>query len=565
MVLARVEYQHTPQVERLNRWAWLAVLLSFPVFLPLLAILFLAVQASGWTSGDASGAAWSHLATTVLPGMAWQTLVLALGVAAIALVAGTVMAWLVTFHAFPGRSIMKWSAILPLAVPGYITAFAYVDYFTYAGPLQTALRGVMGWSSPAENWFPDIRSLAGAVFVMGFALYPYVYMSARAAFLRQPMAQLDVARTLGRSSWQAFVQITLPQARPALAVGASLVIMEVVNDIGAVQFFGVNTLTLGIYSTWLGQGNLGAAAQLAFVLMLGIGALIGFEQVMRNRDGLSRGARVHSPIQRQKLHGLGAAAAWVAMFLPIAFGFLVPVLLLLHYGWRRFDGLLDINVARAATNSVVLALFACLGTLLIALVFAHANRSGQNTRVRQLTRFASFGYALPGTVLGIGILVPFGFLDQKINLITMALFGTMPGLVLSGSIAALVFAHVTRFLVIATGTVDARMEKISPHLDHVARTLGRGPWQVFRTIHLPLLRPAVITATLLVFVDALKELPATLLLRPFDFDTLATHVFTMASLGQLEDAALPALAIAVAGLVPVFILSRNLRDPAGGR
>jgi len=232
MVFARAEHQHTPQVERLNRWAWLALLLSLPLFLPVLAILFLAAQASGWAGGDA----WLHLVTTVLPGMAWQTLVLALGVAAIALVAGTVMAWLVTFHAFPGRSIMKWSAILPLAVPGYITAFAYVDYFTYAGPFQTALRGATGWSSPAENWFPDIRSLAGAVFVMGFALYPYVYLSARAAFLRQPMAQLDVARTLGRSSWQAFVQVTLPQARPALAVGASLVIMEVVNDIGAVQF-----------------------------------------------------------------------------------------------------------------------------------------------------------------------------------------------------------------------------------------------------------------------------------------------------------------------------------------
>lgn len=537
-------------------WFWPALLLSLPLFLPLAAIIFLAATADG--------NAWPHLLGSVLPGMALQTLLLCLGVTAITVVTGSVMAWLVTFYIFPGRNITKWSAILPLAVPGYITAFAYVDYFSYAGPFQTAVRGMMGWTTPAESWLPDIRSLGGAIFVIAFSLYPYVYMSARAAFLRQPMSQLDVARTLGRSPWRAFLQITLPQARPAIAVGASLVIMEVVNDIGAVQFFGVNTLTLGIYSTWLGQGNLGGAAQLAFVLLLGIAALIGFEQVMRNRDGLSRGLRVHSPIQRIRLTGGAGLAALLAMVVPIFFGFIVPVLLLIHYGWRRLDELPSLHFFAAVKNSLLLAFLACIGTLLVALVFAHANRSGGNTLLKRITRFASFGYALPGTVLGIGIIVPFGLIDNKLNAFTQSAFGYMPGLVLSGSLVALLFAYVTRFLVISTGTIDAGMLKISPHLDQVARTLGRGPFRVFREIHLPLLRPAVITATLLVFVDALKELPATLLLRPFDFDTLATHVFTMASLGQLEEAALPALSIALAGLIPVFILSRSLRDPAQG-
>lgn len=537
-------------------WFWPALLLSLPLFLPLAAIIFLAVTADG--------NAWPHLLGSVLPDMALQTLLLCLGVTAVTLITGTVMAWLVTFYIFPGRNITKWSAILPLAVPGYITAFAYVDYFSYAGPFQTAVRGLMGWKTPAESWLPDIRSLGGAIFVIAFSLYPYVYMSARAAFLRQPMSQLDVARTLGRSPWRAFLQITLPQARPALAVGASLVIMEVVNDIGAVQFFGVNTLTLGIYSTWLGQGNLGGAAQLAFVLLLGIAALIGFEQVMRNRDGLSRGSRVHSPIQRIRLTGGAALAALAAMAVPIFFGFVVPVLLLLHYGWRRLDELPSLQFLAAIKNSLLLALLACIGTLLVALVFAHANRSCGSALLKRITRFASFGYALPGTVLGIGIIVPFGLIDNTLNAFTKSTFDYMPGLVLSGSLAALLFAYVTRFLVISTGTIDAGMQKISPHLDQVARTLGRGPFRVFREIHLPLLRPALITATLLVFVDALKELPATLLLRPFDFDTLATHVFTMASLGQLEEAALPALSIALAGLIPVFILSRSLRDPAQG-
>ena len=533
-----------------------AVLLSLPLFLPLVAILFLALTA------DSN--AWPDLLGSVLPGMVQQTVLLAAGVTLVTLVTGTVMAWLVTFYNFPGRNLMKWSAILPLAVPGYITAFAYVDYFSFAGPFQTAVRRMMGWQSPAESWIPEIRSLGGAIFVIAFSLYPYVYMSARAAFLKQPMSQLDVARTLGRSPWRAFLQITLPQARPALAVGASLVIMEVMNDIGAVQFFGINTLTYGIYSTWLGQGNLGAAAQLAFVLLLAVAGLIGFEHLMRQRDTLSRGARAHSPIQRIRLRGTGAALAFAALFVPILLGFGIPVWLLLHYGWRRFADLPSPAFFSAMGNSLLLAALACAGTVLLALLFGHATRNHENPWLSRLTRFASFGYALPGTVLAIGILIPFAFLDTQINAVAKALFGTMPGLILSGSLVALVFAYVTRFLVIATGTVDAGFLKISPHLDQVARTLGRKPFAVFHEIHLPLLRPSLVTATLLVFVDALKELPATLLLRPFDFDTLATFVFTSASLGQLEEAALPALSIACAGLIPVFILSRNLRDPAQG-
>lgn len=529
-----------------------ALILSLPLFLPLAAIIVLAATADG------SG--WPALLSTVLPSMLMQTLLLAAGVAALTLVVGAVMAWLVTFYSFPGRNLMKWSAILPLAVPGYITAFAYVDYFSYSGPFQTEVRQLMGWQTPAESWIPEIRSLGGAIFVLAFSLYPYVYMSARAAFMRQPMSQLDVARTLGRTPWQAFLQIVLPQARPAFAVGASLVVMEVMNDIGAVQFFGVNTLTYGIYSTWLGQGDFGTAVQLAFVLLAGIAILIGFEQVMRSRDTLSRGGRTHSPIQRRKLKGLRAIAAFLALFIPIAFGFLVPLFLLLHYGWRRFADLPNTAFFSAMANSLLLAVLACAGTLLLALLFGHATRNSESPLLSRITRFASFGYALPGTVLAIGIIVPFGFLDARINDATKALFDVMPGLILSGSMVALVFAYVTRFLVIATGTVNAGFEKISPHLDQVARTLGRRPFAVFREIHLPLLRPSLVTAMLLVFVDALKELPATLLLRPFDFDTLATYVFTSASLGQLEEAALPALSIAAAGLIPVFILSRNLRD-----
>lgn len=530
-----------------------AVILALPLALPILTIIALAFTA------DASD--WPKLLSGVLPTMTLDTVLYCAGVSAGTLVVGTSLAFLITMFRFPGRNVLKWLAILPLAVPGYITAFAYVDTFSYAGSFQVMLRQTFGWTQPGDYHFPEIRSLGGAIFVMTAALYPYVYMSARAAFLKQSLSQLDAARTLGRSPWRAFVEITLPQTRPALAVGVSLVVMECLNDIGAVGFFGVNTLTYGIYTLWLGQGNLGAAAQLALVLLTAVIALILFEQMMRQRDELSRAAKGSAMLERRKLTGWQGLAAVLVTVAPIFAGFALPVLLLVGYAQHHWDSGLSANFLQAASNSVVLALLACLGTLTLALVFGYANRRSQSPVLASATGFAGLGYALPGTVLGIGVLVPLAHIDRLINAVSVAVFNWQPGLILSGSIAALVFAYVARFLAIALGSVEAGLLKVSPSLDEAARSLGRKPFTAFRDIHLPLLRPSLLTAALLVFVDAMKELPATLMLRPFDFDTLATHVFSLASLGQIEDSAVPALTIIAVGLLPVAILTRNVRDP----
>jgi iron(III) transport system permease protein len=529
-----------------------AVALSLPLFLPLAALAYLAL-----TRGSD---AWPHLIDTVLPNMLVQTTELVAGVSLVALVIGAVLAGLVTFTDFPGRSLLAWAALLPLAIPGYIVAFADVDFLSYAGALQEGLRQILGWTKPADSFVPDIRSMGGGILVFGLSLYPYVYMTARAAFLKQSSTQIDVARTLGRSPLIAFLQVALPQARPALAVGTALVAMEVLNDIGAVQFFGINSLTLGIFSTWLGQGDIGSAAQMSIVLLAAVALLIWLEQRMRSLDQATAERGQDYAPRRIALPGWRAWAATALVATPVALGFVLPAAILAAYGHGRVAEFLTSDNLAAALHSLQLAGLACVITLLVALFFGYVMRGNGSRALRRLIHFSCLGYGVPGTVLGLGILVSFGAMDRLINWVTWASIGWKPGLLLSGSIAAVSFAYVARFLIVAQGNVQQGFLRISPHLDHAARTLGRSHAQVFRDVHVPLLRPALVAAGLLIFVDALKELPATLLLRPFNFDTLATRVFTLASLGQLEAAALPALAITATGLVPVYLLSRALRD-----
>jgi iron(III) transport system permease protein len=464
---------------------------------------------------------------------------------------------------FPGRSFLKWMLLLPLAMPGYIISFLYVDALTFAGPVQTYLRQIFGWSSPTDYWFPDIRSVGGAVVVLSFALYPYVYMAGWAAFVRQPMNQWHVARTLGRKPLRAFLDVCLPPARPALLIGAFLVITECLNDIGAATFFGLRTLTIAVYSTWLDDGNLAGAAQLALMLLTGLGVVLFVENMLRRSAALARSAHATPTAQPQILTGASRWLATFALVLPVLAGFVAPVALLLAHGAHRFDEVFTVDFLNALKNSVFLALLASAATVLIALALTFANRASPSTTRSALTKVASLGYALPGTVLGLGILVPFGQLDQLINVGSEYYLNWRIGLVVSGGVFAVLFAYVTRFLIIAVGNIEDGMTKIPVNIDHVARTLGRSSLQNFFAIHLPLLRPSLIAATLLVFVDAMKELPATLILRPFDFETLSTRVFTLSSLGQFESAALPALAIVLAGVLPVIILARALRD--GGR
>ena len=533
---------------------WLGLgagLIAFLVALPILTIVLL--------SFTSSGNIWPHLLGTVLPGYVWRTLGLLAGVGALTFIIGTATAWLVSLHDFPLRRILQWACLMPLAMPTYIVSYAYVDFLNYAGSLQTWLRGAMGWTRPEDYVFPEIRSLPGAVVVLALVLYPYVFMTAQASFLRQPMSQLDVARTLGKSPWGAFLSVALPQARPAIVVGVSLALMECLNDIAAVGFFGVNTLTLGIYTTWLGEGNLGGAAQLAVALLIFVFALLWIERHARKQQSYMPGSRHALAPRRTPLAGWRGVLAMLACFLPVFLGFILPVLILLRFASRHLEDMLSASYFDAMWHSLVLSLVASLVVVALGLILAYAHRSQRGRRSNIFLRLAGVGYALPGTVLGIGVLIPLAYFDNSVDAFMRGTFGVSTGLLLSGTITAIIFAYAIRFMAISFGSLESGLEKVTPNLTFAARTLGRTPLRTVLEIHLPILRPALVTATLLVFVDCMKELPATLILRPFDFETLATLVFLLASLGQLEESAAPALTIVAAGLIPIILLTRNLR------
>lgn len=530
-----------------------AIVLTLVLALPILTIVYLAATPTENI--------WPHLIATVLPRYIWQTLLLMAGVGALTFVIGTGVAWLVTMYRFPMRRMFQWASLVPLAAPGYIVAYTYVDFLSYAGPVQTALRGLMGWTSPGDYWFPEIRSLPGAIFVMSMVLYPYVFLTARASFIRQPATQLEVARTLGQTEWGAFVTVALPLARPAIVVGISLALMECLNDIGAAGFFGVRTLTLGIYTTWLAQGNLGGAAQIAAVMLVFVFALVWTERAARKRQAFVMPSQRTRTAARIRLAGWRGWLAFAACLAPIILGFVIPGLVLLNFALRRLDNLFTAAYFQAAWHSLLLAVTAALIAVVLALLLAYANRLAGGGVTRKVTRLSSIGYAIPGTVLGIGVLIPLAALDNAFDNFMRDTFGISTGLLLSGSIAAVTFAFVVRFLAVSFGTIESGLEKVTPNVAAAARTLGRGPLAAFFEVHLPLLRPALAAAALLVFVDCMKELPATLILRPFNFETLATTVFMLASLDQLEESALPALTIVAVGLLPVIFLARTLRDP----
>ena len=540
-----------PLSERLLSAA--ALVTGLALGLPVLTIIVLALMPTENI--------WPHLIATVLPGYVMRTLALMVGVGLITFAVGTAVAWLVTMCRFPLRPLFVWASLLPLAMPGYIVAFAYVDFLSYAGPLQTWLRGVFGWTRPSDYWFPEIRSLGGAIFVLSMVLYPYVFLTARASFIRQPATQLEVARALGRTPWGAFRNVALPLARPGIAVGVSLALMECLNDIGAAGFFGVNTLTLGVYSTWITNGNLGGAAQISAVMLLFIFVLVWVERTARRRQSFVLPSQRPRQPDRIRLNGWQRVLAVIVCATPIVIGFIIPALVLLAFAASRLDQALSIPYLRAVYHSLMLAGLAAAIAVALGLVLGYANRTMRSRFTGNVIRITSMGYAIPGTVLGIGVLIPLAGFDNAVDGFMRETFGISTGLLLSGSIAAVVFAYVVRFLAISFGTLESGLQKVTPNVAAAARTLGRGPVSAFFEVHLPLLRPALVAAGLLVFVDCMKELPATLILRPFDFETLATSVFVLASMGELEESALPALTIVAAGLLPVILLSRTFQEP----
>jgi iron(III) transport system permease protein len=532
-------------------WTLGAAIAALIVAIPVVSVVVMALM-----PGDPT--IWPHLAQTVLPTYVINTLFLMTGVGTGTFLIGTATAWLVTMYRFPGRGLFEWALLVPLAVPAFIIAFTYTELLEYAGPVQGALRALFGWSTPRDYWFPEIRSLGGAVAMMTLVLYPYVYLLARSAFLEQSLCTLEVSRTLGCTPWAGFRRVALPLARPSLAVGLALVLMETLNDYGTVKLFGVQTLTNGMYNVWLIMGNRAGGAQVACVLLAFIVGLIVIERRARAKKAYQNSGTRMRPVDGTPLRGARAVLASLACALPVLLGFVVPASVLARNAILRFSDSWTPEFARYATNSLGLSLTAALVALSIGLFMAYASRLGKGATLKWLTRLASLGYAVPGTVLAIGILAPFGAFDNALDAMSRATFGVGTGLLFSGTLFALVFAYVVRFLALSFGTVDAGLGRVRPTVDMAARTLGCGPGKVLLRVHLPVIKGSLLTAVLLVFVDCMKELPATLLLRPFNFETLATHVFQFASSEQIEQAGLGAMAIVAAGLLPVILLSRSI-------
>lgn len=523
----------------------LALLLALPVLVVLGSVLVPASEV------------WRHLASSVLPDYVANSLLLMLGVGTGTLLIGVGTAWLTTLCRFPGRRLFEWALLLPMAMPAYIIAYTYTGLLDYAGPVQTLLRDWTGWGY-GDYWFPAIRSLPGAVLMLSLVLYPYVYLLARAAFLSQSVAVLEVGRTLGNGPWGTFWRVALPLARPAIVAGVTLALMETLADYGTVQYFGVATFTTGIFRVWLGQGEPAAAAQLAALLLVFVLTLILVERGSRRQARYHHTAQRHQPIRRYHLHGWGAFGALFVCLLPLLFGFLVPAGQLAVWSWTRAETGFDARFLSLTLNSLSLAGGAALLALAVALLLAYARRLVPTSLVRSSVRLAGMGYAVPGAVIAIGVMLPFAWLDNALDAWMRATFGISTGLLLSGTLFALLFAYLARFLSVSLQTVESGLTRIRPAMDEAARSLGLRPAQVLWRVHVPLLRGSLLTALLLVFVDVIKELPATLALRPFNFDTLAVRAYELASDERLADAGPTALTIVLAGLVPVVLLSRSI-------
>ena len=534
---------------RADRWSLLVVGVALALALPVLTVFVTALQPAG--------PVWRHLADTVLADYVWNSVSLMLGVGAGALLIGVPAAWLTSIHEFPGRRWFEWALLLPMAIPAYIIAYTYTGLLDFAGPLQTALREWFHWTR-RDYWFPEIRSLPGAVAMLALVLYPYVYLLARAAFLDQSVAVLEVSRSLGAGPWRRFFAVALPMARPALIAGVSLAQMEALADYGTVQYFGVGAFTTGIFRVWHGMGDSAAAAQLAALLLLFVFALLVFERLSRRRARFHpAGNRRHRPA-RVALRGKKRWLAAAACLMPLSFGFLIPAGQLAVWAARTAPQVLDGRFLQLLANSLLLALGAALLILLLALVLGY----GRRLRPWPLTRLAvwgaGLGYAVPGTVIAIGVMLPFAAVDRGLDGWARQWFGVSTGLLLSGTLTALLFAYCARFLPVALHGVEAGLARVRPSMDDAARSLGAGPRAVLWRVHVPMLRGSLLTAVLLVFVDVLKELPATLILRPFNFNTLAVRAYELASDERLADSASFALAIVLAGIGPVVLLSRAI-------
>ncbi|RYC10298.1 ABC transporter permease [Ciceribacter ferrooxidans] len=530
-----------------------AIVAAVVVAMPIVAIFVIGLA----ESGD-----WQHMLTNVVPRATGRTLALLVATGVFTGLFGIGTAWLVASCDFPLRRLLSSALVLPLAIPSYLAAYAFGEFLDFTGPVQSAYRALFGFQSARDYSFPDIRSLGGAVLVMSAVLYPYVYLACRSMFVMQGRAAADVARTLGAGPLRVFTRVQIPMARPAIIVGLTLVMMETLNDIGAVEYLGVNTLTFSIYDTWLNRGSLSGAAQIACVMLVFVVGLLVVERRARRlqRFSSNKTTAVVPDAVRLKLTGARRWAATVFCSIPVLVGFVTPVAVLSSFALHRLDDFADTRLLKAFGHSILVSSSAAVATILLAFMLAYAARTERTRLTAGASRLASLGYGVPGTILGMGVLIPLAAIDNAVDGALRSAFGVSTGLLLSGTGFAIVYAATVRFLTMAEGTIDAGFHKLSPHLDMAARALGRTRFQTLKEVLLPNMRPAVLTAALLVFIETMKELSATILLRPFNFNTLATLVYEDASRAKVQDASVAAVIIIVAGLIPVVLVSRSLEN-----
>ena len=533
-----------------KRWLISAVLTTAIVALPVLSVIFLALFPDENI--------WPHLIETTLPRYLTTTIKLMIGVGALTLLIGLATAWAVTMCEFPGRKFFEWALLLPFAVPAYVIAYVYTSLLDYAGPVQRGLREWFGWQNASDYWFPEIRSLEGAILMIGLVLYPYVYLLGRAAFLEQSPSLFAVSRSLGHSALSTFFRVVLPIARPAIAVGLSLVLMETLNDFGTVDFFAVQTLTRGLFDTWMNLGNLGGAAQIATTMLIFVVILVTLERYSRRRQQQYAARDNRDPIHRFTMSFPRQMICVVVCAVPLIFGFIIPGATLGYYAWEYFDVSWNPDFIQNTFNSLFLSSAAALTTLIIGVTLAYSRRLHNTRGMQILMRLSSLGYAMPGAVLAVGVIVPLAGFDNWLDSLMRDYLGVSTGLLLSGTAFALIFAYTVRFLAVSAGSVESALQKITPSMDMASRSLGHTPGKTLINVPLPMLRGTLVTAALVVFVDCMKELPATLILRPFNFDTLAVQAHRLASDERLEGAAVPSLVILAVGLLPVILICRQV-------
>ncbi|MGD1699161.1 ABC transporter permease [Dapis sp. BLCC M229] len=545
-------FDNIKKFNRLNWNAWtvfvvaIASLISAPVIFVLSSIF------------SDTAEIWSHLASTVLPRYLLNSFILMVGVGCGVSVIGVGAAWLITMCRFPGSRLFEWAMLLPLAAPAYILAYTYTELLEFYGPIQTWLREIFGWTSVNDYWFPEIRSIGGAIALLTLTLYPYVYLLTRVAFLEQSTCTLEASRSLGANPWGSFFTIALPLARPAIITGLALALMETLNDFGTVQYFGVDTFTTGIYRTWFGMGERVAAAQLAAVLLLFILWLILLELWSRRQAKYYQTTSQQQHLQQFHLTRMRKLGAFIACLLPVFLGFLLPAGLLLQMTIAESGASFRGRFWDYASHSLTLAAITAVLAVAIALIMAYGVRINRNLGMRVSTRIAAMGYAVPGSVIAVGILIPIGTVDNAIDSFMRSMFGISTGLLFSGTITALVFAYLVRFMAVAFGAVESSLVKIQPSLDDASRSLGYSPTKTLIKVHVPMMWGGLLTGAMLTFVDVMKELPATMVIRPFNFDTLAVRVYNLAADERLTEAAGPALAIVLVGIIPVILLSLRI-------